>query len=66
MVSSMTMIVVVQSETDKPTGWGVEKLTEFNEKSDHFGHMYSEINRSLDPIHIFKFELFKFCSILSS
>ena len=45
-MSSMTMIVVVQSETDKPTGWGVEKLTELNENSDHFGNMYSEINHS--------------------
>ena len=43
---------------------GVEKLREFNEEnSDHFSNMYSEINHSLDPNHIFKFKLFKFCSI---
>ena len=53
----MTMIVVVESESDKPTGWGVEKHTElnYNLDLDYLGNMYSEINHSLDPIHILKF-----------
>ena len=68
LVSSMTMIVVVESESDKPTGWGVEKHTElnYNLDLDYLGNMYSEINHSLDPIHIFKFELFKFGAFHSS
>ena len=44
-MSSMTMIVVVESESDKPTGWGVEKLRELNDNSKS---MYSEIKHSLD------------------
>ena len=66
LVSSMTLIVVVESESDKPTGWGVEKHTELNYNLDYLGNMYSEINHSLDPIHIFKFELFKFGAFHSS
>ena len=67
-MSSMTLIVVVESESDKPTGWGVEKHTElnYNLDLDYLGNMYSEINHSLDPIHIFKFELFKFGAFHSS
>ena len=62
----MTLIVVVESESDKPTGWGVEKHTELNYNLDYLGNMYSEINHSLDPIHIFKFELLKFGAFHSS
>ena len=65
MVTSM--IVVVESEIAKLTGWGVGDLTELNDNSDYFGNMYSEIKHSLDPIHILKFELFEFfCAIHSS
>ena len=45
MVTSM--IVVVESQIAKPTGWGVGDLTELNDNSDYFGNMYSEINHSL-------------------
>ena len=54
------MIVVDESESDKPTGWRMWDLTELNDNSDYFGNMYSEIKHSLDPIHILKFELFEF------
>ena len=61
------MIVVDESESDKPTGWRMWDLTELNDNSDYFGNMYSEIKHSLDPIHILKFELFEFfCAIHSS
>ena len=37
------MIVVVEAESDKPTGWGVGYLTELNDDSNYNANMYSEI-----------------------
>ena len=46
------MIVVDESESDKPTGWRMWDLTELHDYSDYFGNMYSEIKHSIYPIHI--------------
>ena len=46
-----SMIGVVESESDKPTGWRMWDLTELNDNSDYFGNMYSEINHSLPYSH---------------
>ena len=61
----MTLIVVVESESDKPTGWGVGYITQLNDDDDsnYHANMYSEINHSLNFTHILKFEFLVLCHL---